>query len=447
MKKQILFLCLLCFTLFETNGQNLFQIISKFQKNKSAAFKTNAVQEGSLCEPDSIVSYFFLSPIDSMNAGSKIFHQYDGDAKAIYTYEFKDLVSIDSTSFNGLGQPVYNEYHEFSADSNAIVLKERSFCYPHAGTVQPNFFFPEEITKFTEPSFKDGVAFDSLETHIKSYVTGLMEPYKKKLFEYSPSGKLKTEQSFQWSQIDMSWHPSSKMTYYYTAAEQLDSVEKYEWNGTNLVLETTYKPTYDANDSLKTLTATNIATGIMDGKLELSYNTAENTTTALVYEWNESTQQLIETIYAFADYDASGKLEVVELVEKPMGVFEDGLRVEIVYLNNSLCPWYYKVYEQSSGGEWNLIGKLYIYPNYITNINEVKIPQSIFYAHAENSGIWVTAPQDTRLQITNIQGAVLYNGKATGNKEYINLKNSANQQVIISLINGNFVRSQMVFIR
>ncbi len=450
MKNVRFLLCFLCFGIFEVSGQNLQGFVSKLSQKKTNTLGTINSFQGAVCASDSIHGYAFSTPTDSFLAQRQIFKKYGSTATAIYTYQYTtsplQLYSIDSTAFNGTGQPVLNELLEFDEDSNAIVIQERLLCYPHTGTVQTDYFFPTDILNFIAPAAHYGVAFDSVILHTKSFFTGLIEPDEKTIYVYSPSGQLQEKQTFFWDAFgSMSWYLSSKMNYFYTPSGRIAQVEESNWNGIAFVLQSTSEYSYDGNDSLTTVISTNETTGLPEEKLDMVYDLAANSTSATFYGWDEAGQQWVESLYLLGDYNAQGRLEVMEFVLNFFGS-TDGFRYEFVYLDDSPCPWYIKIYEQTTGGNWTFNGKYYYFPNFITATHSPEALEWSVYPNPTKDGISIKAPQGTFLQISTMQGVVLYRGFASGIGEYIDLKNAPNQ-LFLTVSQGGTTATRIIVVQ
>jgi hypothetical protein len=450
MKNASFLLCFLCFGIFKVSGQNLQGFVSKFSQITPHTLGNIHGFQSTVCEPDSIHGYGFSTPTDSVLGQRQIFKKYGSTASATYTYEFTtsplQLYSIDSTAFNGAGQPVFNELWEFDYDSNAVLIEERLFCYPHTGTVQTDYFFPADILNSIAPTAHYGVAFDSVILYRKSFFTGLMEPDEKTINVYYPSGQLQEEQIFSWDAFgSMSWFPSSKSNYFYTPSGRTEHVEVYDWNGIDFVLQSIAEYSYDVNDSLTTVISTNEITGLPEQKLDMVYDLAANVTSATFYGWDNVGQEWVESFYLLGDFDAQGRLELMEVVFNFFGS-SDGIRFEFVYLDNSSCPWYSKIYEQESGGDWVFVGKNYYFPNFITSTYSPEALEWSAYPNPAKDGIWVKAPQGTFLQISTMQGVVLYRGFASGTKEYIDLKN-APHHLFLTARQGETIATRIIIVQ
>jgi hypothetical protein len=452
MKKSSLFLFALLLGFLEINAQNLKGFSAKILQVVPNAEKDMSNFYGISCDPDSILGYGFITPTDSVLGQRKIFKKYGNTAKTIYTYDIINgaplqLYSVDSTTLNAAGQPIYNELWEFNEDSSAIVFEERLFCYPHDGSVQKDYFFPEYILNIIDPNSHDNVAFDSVILHKKSFFTGLMEPVEKTVNMYTTSGQLEEVHLFDWDAFgSMDWFPTSRMKYFYTPSGRTDHVEEYDWNGIEFILKGNTQYTYNSSDSLILALSTNVQTGMPSDKLELVYDAASKSTTAIFYTWDTNGQQWVLGLNLLGEFDTENRLEKIEFVSNFLGT-TDGFRYEYIYLGNSTCPWYAKIYELESGGNWGFIGKFYYFPNMFTSTHEYEVPKWAVYPNPSNGDIWVTAPIGTNLRITNMQGVELFRGVSIGDKQFIDLLVPPHQAVL-TLSNENWSSSQLiVFLR
>ena len=438
--------CIFAFFSFGSTGQNLSGLLGQLTPETiSATSPPNSFLDVA-CEPDSIHIYGFISPTDSLLGQRQIFRKYGDAASAVYTYEGQpmQLYSIDTTSFDAMMRPVFNEFWEFDFDSNAVVIQERRFCYPHEGATQGDNLFFQTILQSVISTAHDNVAFDSVILHTKNFFSGVLEPDEKIVNMYEPSGQLQEAQVFYWDSFSMSWSLSSRSDYSYTPTGRVDYIEEYIWNGLDLVHEYTSVYSYDLNDSLTTIVSTSELTGMPTEKLEMAYNVPENSATATNYFWDDANQQWVETLFLLGDFDGQNRLEALEFIFSFFGS-SDGTRFEYVYLDDSPCPWYSRIYEYLGGADWGFAGKYYYFPNYITDTFEQNAPEWSVYPNPAKDGIWVEAPQNAFLQISTLQGRVLYQGPALGGKEFIELKHAPNQ-VVVSVGKGSAMVSRLILV-
>lgn len=450
MNKLSIFIWLFCFSITSGSSQNIHELVSRLSKGLPKTSGLFNLRHGMICEPDSIHGYGFLTSTDSILGQRQILKKYGSTASTVYTYELMngglELYSIDSTVFNTAGQPIFNELWELDEDSNAVILRERTMYYPHEGTVNLDYFFPEAILKYVEAYNYTNAAFDSIISYRKSFFTGVLEPYEKTVNVYSPTGQFIERQDYFRDAFGlMIWFPDTKTKFYHTNSGRVDYSEEYSHDGANYVLEKRAEYTYDTNDSLKTINIKNVISGLEEEKLEMSYDEAENSTSAKNYLWDEQNQQWVEVLKLLGDYDDQGRLEVFEFVLDFFGS-KDGTRFEYIYQEDSPCPWFINIYFYDSGEVWTFAGKYYYFPYNISSIQTHEGLEWSVFPNPAKDGIMVKAPRGTLLQILNLQGALLYKGISSGNEEFIQL-NNAPEQIFLSAQKGNLLSSQIIIVQ
>jgi hypothetical protein len=242
----------------------------------------------------------------------------------------------------------------------------------------------------------------------------------------------------------MSWVPASKLNHFYTSSDKVEYTEEYLWTGTAYVLQKTTDYIYDLNDSLVTATTTNQFTGLPVEKIELQYDLAANTNNATFYIWDEYNQQWAEALIISAYYDEIGRFEVIEVTLNFFGS-TDGSRYEYQYIGDSPCPWYIDIYEYEGENNWFFDAKFYYSPSFVTATEELKPIDWSVYPNPATDGIWVRAPYGTPLQLSTLQGEVLYTGTASGENEFFHLRR-AKQDIILTLGQGKKAVSQIILV-
>lgn len=404
--------------------QNIPTTIKKFAQSIGQQSESNFSNRIALCDPDSIHGYIYEPTIDSVLVFRQIYKRDGIESTTIYTYTGipQMLEAKDSTVFDLMGRPIFNELWEFNEDSMFIVLSERSYSFPHDGNViseVPDFI--STIGKILDPTFKDFVAFDSLILYSRDFFTGNLIVEEKTVNIFSPEGRIIENQIYNWDAFGtMDWYLYSKSLYFYDANGRLDRTEDYIWNGIDLTLRTSEDYTYNAQDSLTTVLTTNEESGLPEEKLDITYDIVEGTIILTSSGWDPDAMEWISFFSILLDYDDLGRVEVLELFFDFLGS-QSGTRVEYIYLMDEPCPDHANIYNLDELGEWVLEIKYYFDPVTISSTDLSEAVQYSVYPNPASGGIWIDVPAGLNMQLTSLQGEILYQGRSKGGKEYLDI--------------------------
>lgn len=447
--KNLILYCSCVFLIYsnEINGQNLIQIAEKFSSQKFGSGTRLNDFRAPGCDPDSIIFYGFISPEDSVVGIRRIFRKYGGISTAIYEYEFVDdtgilkLGSVDSTVYDNAGRPILNEIWEYDFDSTALLLKERTIFHPHEGNVIKDYSFLEHM--LNELNFFEGdfVDFDSAIVYRPEFSTGIMLPYNKKVHSYSQEGRLHIVQNYNYFEFNMSWSPSTHREVFYSTSGRIEKIEESSWNGNAFTLVSTSLYSYDSRDSLVTILLTNNLTGLLQEKLDMSYDNLHNATTAVASTWDETTNDWTEVLRMLGDFDNQSRLSILEL---EFNFFGDSETSQYVYKYNgdASCPHYIDVYYFEEG-EWVFGSRIYFYPSTTTSVHDAAIPGWKVYPNPASEGVWIEAPIGSEVQIASIQGKIICKGIINNEKEYFRL-DQVNTQLILTIKNESSISSRII---
>ncbi len=447
--KNLILYCSCVFLIYsnEVNGQNLIQIAEKLSSQKfGSGTRLNDFRTPG-CDPDSIIFYGFISPEDSVVGIRRIFRKYGNLSTAVYEYEFVDtsgiikLGSIDSTVYDNSGRPILNEVWLFNYDSSRLILDERTIFYPHEGSINKDYSFLEHLVN--ELNFYEGdfVDFDSAIVYRPEFSTGIMKPRNKIVHSYTPEGRLTAINEFNYFEFSMAWSPWTKRDVSFTASGRINKIEQSSWDGVDYILSSTSVYTYDSNDSLQTILSTNNLSGSPQEKLEMTYNNLHNASTAVAYTWDETMNDWTEVLRLSGDFDDLSRLSILDL---EFNFFGDSETSQYVYKYNgdASCPQYVDVY-YFEDGEWFFSSRIYLYPSTITSVHNPAIPDWKAYPNPVNEGIWIEAPIGSEVQISSIQGKIIYKGMINSEKEYLRLPPS-NTLVILTIKNESSISSRII---
>lgn len=406
------------------------------------------------CNPDSTHGYGFLSATDSVLFYRQLRIKYGTTAMTVRTYDDNAaqlLTRVDSTVFDGMGRRLFKQLWEYDSDAGALITTERQFFYPH-GDVVPNPCFGSIFDETLNDIFcnLNGEANqnDSVITHTLDFFSGTLMPSTKNVSIFSPiSGELIETQVYSFDQFGtMDWYQTRKSLYTYGTDGKLNQVDDYDWNGLDFMLATSNVFAYNADNSLQSFTATNMATNTPDQKLEYIYDPVANSTKAIINGWDPATNGWIPSISVLADLDAQDRLERVETVIDLFG-FVDGGSFEYQYIGNSSCPAYSNLYSYTGSATWEFVGKYFYFPSVVSDINEQPQPLDwTAYPNPTSDGLWVEAPAGAPIQLSDMQGRSLFRGIAQG-RQYIRLEGGNNRHLVLTVGQGKDAVSRLVMVQ
>ena len=342
------------------------------------------------CTPDSVLSYTYLTPSDSILEERIIHQKYGEDAIAVYTYQLDQplLLSTDSSVYDALGRTIFNEQWEYDDLLEELVFSERTFYYPHGNSA---------------------VLHDSIIVYDLSFVSGTIEPDTKTIFTFGPNDRVEEEEEFYY---DGSSFVTDRKAVYYYDGDKIDHVEVYTWTGSDYELEFDSEYTYDSNDSLSTIIQTEVASGLPNSKTEYTYDPAEGTTRIELSGWDENAGDWELLLYALIDLDESGR---VEATETGFIFFGLGFRYEYTYLASSPCIWFSQIFFSSDFQNWEFAGTSYYFPN--TPPSSASAVADLPWTLSPNPAadrFWVTLPEGdqtfTHFQLVNMLGQTALQG-------------------------------------
>lgn len=407
------------------------QLPDRWQNQLPAAVQLPAEVEQTLinleCRPDSVLGYGFTSPTDSLLSSREVYVHYGDTATARYQYQGLDLEfqAYDSTVYDGLGREIFKEFHNYDSDLEEVVLDRHEFYYPRGSTD----------------------LLDSSIYHAVDFFSGIMEPQARIVNVYDANNQLLEVQTSNWDQIGSppAWVVNNKNIYYYAPNDQIDSLEGYAWNGFEFVHSTTTIYTYDSNDSLSMLLTLDVATGMPTQKAEYTYNPVEQSTQINSFAWNPPSSSWIEQGYIRYDYDAQGRLEMLEYAFDFFGSF--GAREVYEYLGDSPCRWRTLLYEYLGPGSWEFAGILYYFPVESPPLSVQGAPAVAwsFHPNPASEGIWVQTPPGAEIRISDLHGRLLHQQISPGNT-FIALKQLPDQYVVLQIAHQGARDSRLLLI-
>lgn len=437
---------LLLFLSFSVNAQLQSRLFERLPAPAGAA-SAEALQVAE-CEPDSILGYGFLTLTDSVLGQKQIFHRYGDMATTIYTYQEPPglpLYRIDSTVFDVEGRGVFHQVWELDEVANAVVPVERTFGYPHDGTVvaDPLYYLFLPIQQFFDPATIRGneAVYDSLIFHEADFFSGVLEPAEKTVSIFAPDGRRLEVLTYSWDSFNSSWLPSTRSLSFYTMEGKPDYAEDYLWAGSEFILDQVRDYVYDDNDSLRLVLGTDGETGVSVEKVEFTYDTEEKAYSATDSIWDNDAGEWIFLLSFHVDVDDQGRLESSEVFLQFFGLI--GIRQEYEYLGDSPCPWLSRAYESEDGENWEFIANYYYFPNVTTSVLEPPSPAWKAYPNPASEGIWLEAPPGIPVEITDLNGRRLYQGVAKG-REFITLPPSISGYVVLTAGQGKAASSRLI---
>jgi hypothetical protein len=405
------------FGLILTNGyaQNFSTTIKQFAQSIEQQSESISSNRIALCDPDSIHGYFYEQTMDSLLVYRQIYERNGTESTTVYTYNGipQMLESRDSTVFDMMGRPIFNELWEFNYDSMFIVLSERTYSFPHDGNVISEIpVFMSTIVRILNPSFKDNVAFDSLILYSRDIFTGDLAIEEKTVNHYSSKGLITETQVFNWDAFGtMDWFLYSNLFYYYDANGRLDYTEEYIWNGVDLTLSTREEYFYNAQDSLITVLTTNQMSGLSEQKVDIIYDNAAGTITMSTAGWDPDDMEWITFLSIILEYDELGRVEAMELIFDFFGSL-NGDRVEYKYIMDDPCPDHAIIYDYDENGLWQLVGKYFFDPVTISSTDLSEVVRYDVYPNPATSEVTLALPQelpdhDLLVSVLSYSGQVL----------------------------------------
>jgi len=350
------------------------------------------------CRPDSLLHYEYDGN-DSFLLTKTIPHYYGNNVARYYYYALNQpliLIRKDSVAYDSQGRKILFEWQTYDAILNGLRPAHRFQYYP-----------------------RNTSTFDSVIHSSYNSNTQTLTLDTKSVYHYNSNEQVIGLDQYTWNDSIGLWQPYSRYLVTFTPTGHIDFVSLESWvNSAYQPLEYT-QYSYDSNDSLFSILATNAITDVPIHKGEFFYDEAAKSTLLHFYQWNVDLQQWVFEEHNLNDYDLQGRLEAKEYVFYHLPIF--GRRSEYYYIDNSECLWLEVGYTTEDGATWQLDTKTYYYSN---NIVAAQEPQQelawLAYPNPAHDGFWLEAPVDSPVQILDLQGKILYSGLAAG-KEFIAL--------------------------
>ncbi|MBC7775780.1 MAG: hypothetical protein H7246_10120 [Phycisphaerae bacterium] len=340
------------------------------------------------CHPDSILLYQNF-PIGDSTLIEKMVWRYSDTCIVRYDY-----LVIDSTVLDALGRSILNEVLAYPQ----LLPVKRFVFYPHGATNQN----------------------DSVYTYETFQPNGAIFLSYKALNFFNANDQIQELQYYSWDGNSNTWYPTLRRIYGYTPTGKLSQIQYASWGGS-------WNPdflqvnTYDANDSLILEYQTDLITNRPSSKVDYFYNTAEHNILRRYYFWDDGSMSWQYQYYFLEDFDALGRYEVYETAgpHNPYPV-----RTIYTYVGDNDCPFFSNDYGWSFPSGWFYQGRYFYFPNGKVATHEPAgaAVQWTAYPNPVGEWLWLEVPAGNRVQLTDLQGRILYTGTAKG-KERIPLDN------------------------
>jgi len=351
------------------------------------------------CQIDSVITYEYSSPTDSIPTRRNYVYYYGGSATVYYYYEGTATVpeSIDSLVFNASGQRIQEDFYYFNFDSNKLVLNYRILLSPHGNTTLD----------------------DSEIVYVLDFSTGALMLVQQSINLFDSNDRIVEVQTSIWDASTSSWQPASNQTFAFTPTGKQDSSIISNWNGQNLAPSYLIQYAYDANDSVVLALVTFLPNNTPSSKIEFTYDLTEHSTLYTNSYWENNTW--VAQQFSLNDYDSLGRLELQQDISQfPDTTF--GYRTVNIYVPNTNCRWFQPSYDSPDGINWIFKDKTYYYFNAVSATQSPADPLANWsvYPNPTSDHLWLEAPAGSLVRIFDLQGRTLYTGTAQG-KERIEL--------------------------
>jgi hypothetical protein len=321
-----------------------------------------------------------------------IFHYYGNGAESMYEYNVDPplLIHVDTTNCDALGRLTYQELWVYDYIELELILESQTFYYPHGNTME----------------------HDSIVGYAIDFFTGELAPSYKTLYTFGPGDRIEEILDYYWFPFGSppGWEPSSRELFFYDGS-LIDYTENYEsdfMGGWIHQLTTEY--TYNANDELILMLATDETTGEPATKMEISYNTGEHSTHTELSFYDTDLQQWELIFSILSDSDAQGRIELLEIISYFSGF--SGTREVYDYQGNSPCPWLVTTSSSMDGSNWDLELKDYYFPALISSVNEATALDWEVFPNPASEYLLVTWPDETaHYTLFNAMGQAVASGR------------------------------------
>ncbi len=384
------FLCaMICVLSLPVFAQNRFDSLKDGLRRHLPNRRPTVAERGPDCVIDSVLTYGFISPTDSVLFGKAYFYYYGSAAETRYVYEIENaqfvLQNIDSTRFDALGRRVLHQYSRIDFSTNIVKIRDRTLYYYRGNTD----------------------LLDSIITLEPEFLTGIVKNKERERFIYDSNDLADTLTYAFWDDFAQNFFENKYLVLAYDNTNKLvKSVLRY--NFSSIPYETT---TYHYNnfDSVSLVLIYNNITNQNVEKDSFVYDLVANSRTAFGFRWNPDLQDWVFGARLFYDYNDTGTISILEIVYT---FFEDieGIRFEYKYLPNSECLDYADVYFKEGTADWIFTAREHYWTDYQVSINEGASLSSkgMIYPNPSDGVFTIDNPSECTVQIFNMNGVMVY---------------------------------------